>query len=112
MTENLMSFIDEGPYIHSDASHFKRDVKSRLENKKLKEAEVAISAGISRLETMSRYLKEAAQTFLADWGGDYKKASFELFAGTSEKDKTGAFKKNYVGTLNRIINSYDFINMV
>jgi hypothetical protein len=39
------------------------------------------------LSKVSRELKSAAERFLSSWGGDYKKASQDLFGNNKSVDK-------------------------
>jgi hypothetical protein len=56
---------------------------------------------------MSRQLQSQADKFLIPWGGSYKKASQDLF-GSKNGDKSSQYRK----TLNTILNSYRFVEIV
>jgi hypothetical protein len=112
MAENLMSFVSDGPYLHSDARHFRRDMKNRISKQDLDAVTESVKAGAKRLEKVKNYLETSAKSFLVDWNGDYKKASRALFRGTNEVGNDGKWKKTYISTINDLINSYAFVSLI
>ena len=112
MAENLMSFISDGPYLHSDARHFRRDMKNRISKQDLDAVAKSVDEGAKRLEKVKGYLETTAKSFLVDWNGDYKKASRDLFRGTNKTDDAGKLKRTYIGVINDLINSYAFVSLI
>ena len=112
MGQNLMSFVSDGPYLHSTVAHFRRDAQNRISKQDITALQSTINAANERLSVMAGYLKTAASDFLVEWGGDYKKASRALFAGEANKKNINTKNKNYIRVINRLLNSYEFIHSV
>lgn len=112
MGQNLMSFVSDGPYLHSTVAHFRRDAQNRISKQDITALQSTINAANERLSVMAGYLKTAASDFLVEWGGDYKKASRALFAGEANKKNINTKNKNYIRIINRLLNSYEFIHSV
>jgi hypothetical protein len=73
---NLMDFVSsEGPYLHSEGYHFRADVSKRIKGGEAESVLANIQDSVKQLESVSKSLKRQSDDFLAEWNGDYKKAS-------------------------------------
>lgn len=110
MANYLSDFISQdGPYLHTKAYHFRQDVHTAISETSLSDNQVVddIRTTVEQLTKMSRQLQSQANKFLIPWGGSYKKASQDLF-GSKNGDKNSQYRK----TLNTILNSYRFVEIV
>lgn len=111
MAENLVGFVNPGqPYLHSTPRNFRWQVHNRISGSmisgKAPEAE-DLKLVCDQLEAIANQLRREAETFLAPWNNDYKKASQELFGTT--RTVTG---NPYATRLKAILNSAQFVEIV
>lgn len=112
MAENLLSngqFYNEGPYVHSKAYHFRQDVSNIINTKKLNDPLTVLENTSKNLDGLIQTLRGAANDFLVDWDGDYKRASQELFLGINNQTEK---RVTYRGIANKLLNSRWFIDCV
>ena len=104
----MSQFISSmGPYIHEKAYHFRKDVSEQLTGSDGNKTISNILEASSRLSSMIATLRSEAMVFLEPWGGDYKRASREIFNPISDNGEN-----NYRSQLNQILNSMWFIEVV